>query len=181
MALLFGEAYGPTGPVLQVLGLALIFMYLNVLIGQFFISVDRQNVWTVIIAVSVAFMASLTYFLVPLCQRLFGNGALGGAFSLLAAEAIMVLIGAVLLRGQLISRALLWSSTRILFAGAVMLAVIWPVQGAVLALPIILGMVVYLGLILLLRVVPREDLAVLQTFLGSILGRLRPRASGDTR
>ena len=181
VALLFGEAYGPTGPVLQVLGLALIFMYLNVLIGQFFISVDRQNVWTVIIAVSVAFMASLTYFLVPLCQRLFGNGALGGAFSLLAAEAIMVLIGAVLLRGQLISRALLWSSARILFAGVVMLAVIWPVQGAVLALPIILGMVVYLGLILLLRVVPREDLAVLQTFLGSILGRLRPRASGDTR
>jgi O-antigen/teichoic acid export membrane protein len=175
VALIFGPEYGPTGPVLQVLGVALIFMYLNVLIGQFFTATDRQNVWTVTIAISVAVMAGLTFYLVPLCQRLLGNGALGGAFSLLLSEASMVIIGAALLRGKLISRALLWSIARVLVAGGAMLAVVWFLRDAMLLIPIVVGMLVYPAMVLLLRIVPREDLIALRSFAASLLARLRPR------
>jgi len=170
--LIFGSEYGPSSSVLQVLGVTLIFMYLNVLIGQFFTATDRQNVWTVTIAVSVVLMAGMTVLLVTLCQQYLGNGALGGAFSLLCSEATMALIGVVLLRGKLLSRALIWNVARILIAGGVMLAAVWFLRDAMLLLPIVTGMLVYPSMVLLLRILPREDFVVLQTFMGSIVGRL---------
>lgn len=173
VSFIFGAEFGPTGPVLQVMGLALIVMYLNVMIGQYFTSIDRQNTWTVTIALSAVMMAGMTVVIVPWCQQLFGNGAVGGAISLLLAEASMVVVGGWLLRRELLNRALIWSIARIAIAGLVMVLAVWLARSTPLALMIGLGATAYSAMILLLRIVPREDFELLRAFVGSLLGRLR--------
>src|SRR5262249_44803858 len=48
VVLLYGQAFAPSGPVLAIMGVVLICTYQNILLGRFLISIDRQNVWTLV-------------------------------------------------------------------------------------------------------------------------------------
>ena len=72
--LLYGNDFVPSGPILAVLGLALVLTYQNILIGQFLISIDKQSVWTLLLAAAALTTVLLDWFLVPWCQANWGNG-----------------------------------------------------------------------------------------------------------
>jgi hypothetical protein len=54
-----------------------------------------------------------------------------------------------------------------------MAAVAWWLRRLFIAVPVLVGALVYAGLVLLLRIVPREDLAMVLGLFKSALGRLR--------
>jgi O-antigen/teichoic acid export membrane protein len=171
--LLYGADFAPSGHILGLLGIVLIFTYLNTFLSQLLISADRTGRWNVVMLCAVLLTIPLDLVLVPWTQATFQNGALGGVTAFLFTEAIMV-CGAVLL---LPKGTLQWSNVRTaalsLVAGLLMLAASWWWRESMMILSVVVGAAVYVGAVLLLRVVPRQDLLMLRDGFAQVLGRLR--------
>lgn len=169
--LLFGPEFTNSGPILAVLGISLIFMYQNVLLGQFLISVDRQNYWTTVMAVATILLIVLDMLLIPLAQRWWGNGAIGGALSYVITELGMVIAGIRLLPKGTLGGGNGRFAARVGLAGCAMVAVVWSLQNYLIVIPIVAGAVVYLALALLLGVIPKSDLKRLRTSTQQLWGK----------
>jgi O-antigen/teichoic acid export membrane protein len=171
--LLYGAEFAPSGPILGMLGIVLIFTYLNTFLGQLLISTDRTGPWNMVMLAGVVLTAPLDLILVPWTHTTFGNGALGGATAFLFTEAGMV-IGAVMLMPK---GMLLWANVRTaalcLCCGLVMLATSWWWRDTMMPLSILVGAITYISLIFLLRVVPHDDLLVLKDVGMLVIGKLR--------
>lgn len=161
--LLYGPEFAPSVPVLQVLGVTLIFMYFNILIGQYFTSTDKQNTWTACIAIFTVVMILATIFLIPMSAARLGNGAIGAAVGLLLAEAGMAIIGLFLLR-NLLSWSTAWMALRVSLLGLLMVAAVWALREQFIAIQVLAGAFVYGLGVALLRLVPPDDLRLLWNF-----------------
>ena len=175
VALLFGPDFAGSGPILALMGIVLILTYQNMLVGQFLISTDRQNRWTIVMAVATLATVPIDLLAVPWCQASFGNGAIGGAISFLITEIGMLIVGLRMLPVGSLGRTTLSTVIRALIAGGVMAAAAWPFRSQFIAVPVIVGAVVYLGLAWLLQVVPRDDRALLADLVRNMSRRLRRR------
>jgi O-antigen/teichoic acid export membrane protein len=175
VTLLLGSAFTQSGPILALMGIVLIFTYQNILIGQFLISTDRQNSWTLIMIVAAAITVPLDLILVPWCQREFGNGAIAGALSFIVTELGMVFVGIWLLP----KGSLGWSNgvtaIRIIIAGLAMVGAAWWARDMFIAIPVIVGTITYIGMIAILRVVPSEDIMLFKEMAQGIMRKLRQR------
>jgi O-antigen/teichoic acid export membrane protein len=173
--LLYGVSFAEVGPVLGLLGLVIIPTYLNILLGQFLTSTDRQNAWTIVILVATVVTIPLDIILVPWCQATFGNGAIAGSLTFLITELAMAATGIWLMPRGSLGVANLRVAIQALLAGLVMVGATWWFRDLFIAIPVLVGAVVYVGLILLLRVVPHEDLQLFKQFAQNGLLRLRRR------
>ena len=174
--LLYGPEFAQSGPILAVLGVVMIFTYLNTLLGQLLISTDRTNKWNLVMIGGILMTVPLDLVLVPWTRDTFGNGALGGTMAFLFTEFEMV-VGAVLL---LPKGTLQWSNVRTaslaLLAGVAMLGAGWWLRETMLPLSILVSAVTYIGLVFLLRIVPQQDLLLLKDMALQILKRVRRKA-----
>jgi len=177
--LVFGSAFAPGGTVLQVLALALSFMYCNILLARFLNAVDRPLVWTRVMAVALLVLVPVTALAVPFCQARLGNGAVGGAIGFLVAELGMTLVGLTLLPRNTLDRALLWKTARIVLCGLATALVAWRLRSYFVAVPVLAGVATYLATMLALRVPSREDWELGRDLAQATLRRLR-RLSGST-
>ncbi len=178
---LFGPEFVNSGPILAVEGLALICMYQNVLLGQYLISIDRQNSWTVVMAVATFLLIGLDLMLIPWSHARWSNGAIGAAAAYGITELCMVIAGILLLPKGTLGRGNLWSAIRIFAAGGVMCAVAWGLSTLFIGVPIVAGVAVYLVMILLLQVLPKEDYQLLLNAVQGFLhrqNRATPEAIG---
>lgn len=172
--LIFGAEFANSGPILAVFGIVLILTYQNILFGRFLIAADRQNAWTIVMALATLATVLLDALLIPWCAAQFHNGAIGGALSFVVTEAAMMLMGLYLLPKGSLQLANLWTAGRVLIAGILMLLVVWPLQHFFIAIPIFVGALTYLSLIFLLRLVPREDREVLWELMQQLQNKLHP-------
>lgn len=173
MVLLFGEAFVPSGAILQVLGFVIIFMYLNVLFGQYFNSIDRQHVWTTVVITAALMIIPLTFLLVPWCQRVFGIGALGGAFSFLITEVGQFVAGWFLApKGTLNWRVVRYIG-QVALAGALMVACVWLVRDMFIVIPVMVGALSYSILAILLRVISKDDMELIRRAGRGLIARIR--------
>jgi O-antigen/teichoic acid export membrane protein len=179
--LLFGPEFVQSGPVLAIMGIVLVMTYQNMLLGQYLISTDRQNTWTWVMAIACLVTVPLDFYLIPLCERLYQNGAIGGAISFLVTELGMTLFGATLLPKGTLRRSNAWLAVRILAAGLLMVVSAWGLRQMFIAIPILVGACVYLFLVWALRIIPKEDWELLQSLLHSVLSKLRKSASSPTK
>jgi O-antigen/teichoic acid export membrane protein len=171
--LLFGPAFAQSGPILSLMGIVLIFMYQNVLIGQFLISTDRQNSWTVIMIIATAITIPIDLICVPWCQQTFGNGALAGPISFILTEFGMAAIGIYLLPKGSLGWSNLRSAARILVAGLVMFGAAWWTRDMFIVIPIIVGATTYVSLILLLKVISKEDISIFKQMAQTMIQKVR--------
>ncbi len=170
--LLFGTEFSQSGPVLTTLGIVLILTYVNVLLGQFLISMDRQNQWTAIMLIATVLTVPLDLIFIPWCERIFANGAIGGALSFIVTELGMMIIGFILMPRGMLSRSNIWYAVRVVIAGLVMVGATWWSRNLLLFVPILIGMVSFTSMIALMRVVPREDIIFLKSLMQSVRKRL---------
>lgn len=173
VVLLYGDDFKNSGDVLSIMGIVLIFTYLNMLVGKFLISMNLQNKFTVVMAIAMIVSIPLDLILVPWCQKTFGNGAIGGALSFVVTEFGMLIIGMYLLPTGSLSKANVWVGVRIFLAGIIMAFVVAQIRDLFIVIPIIVGILTYAGLVLLFRVLPKEDIALFQTMGKSIFVKLR--------
>lgn len=170
--LLYGTEFTNSGPVLAAFGIVLILTYLNMLVGQFLISIDRQTPWAIVMFVATLATIPLDLWLIPWSDGTYGNGALGGAFAFIITEIGMLASGLYLLPSKTLGLSNVWSAIRILTAGLTMLGTAWWFQEQFIGVPIAVGAAVYITLILLFRVIPKEDMESVKESIQSLAGRL---------
>jgi O-antigen/teichoic acid export membrane protein len=169
--LLFGDGFAKSGPVLAVMGLAMIFTYQNILLGNFLISTDRQYGLTVLIGLAMLATIPLDIVLVPWCQKTLDNGALGGALSYVITEA-GIFIGCLRLLPQgTFDREQARISVSVLIVGLIMVITTWWLRHLFIAIPIVFGAVIYIGLLVLLRLLHQEDWQMLKHLGKDVLGK----------
>jgi O-antigen/teichoic acid export membrane protein len=99
--LLYGSAYRQSIPVMVILGLCIPPMYMNILMSQVVVAMNRQVVWTWVMLGTTVVNPPINLALIPLTQHAYGNGAIGAAISLLLTELICVGAGYALI-GRLV-------------------------------------------------------------------------------
>jgi O-antigen/teichoic acid export membrane protein len=177
VALLYGPAFAPTAPVLAVNGVVIIFTYLTILIGQYLVSTDRQRIWGTVILLMTALTIPLDLVLIPWTVEHYNNGAIGGALSFVVTELIMLTIGFQMLPRGALGWSTLRSSLLIGMAGLGMAVVAWYFRPYFIAIPVIAGAITYVSLVLLLRVIPREDLDLIVRMGRQAVGKVRRKVS----
>jgi O-antigen/teichoic acid export membrane protein len=179
VVLLYGEEFTASGPVLSILGVVLIFTYINTLLGQLLISTDRTSKWNMVMIGWALLTIPLDLFLVPWTRDVYQNGALGGALSYLLTEGGMVM-GAILL---LPKGTLQWSNLRTatlsLVSGLMMISTSWWFRENFMIVSILVGAVTYIAAVLLLRVIPHEDMLLIKETIMNMIGRLRRKHVGE--
>jgi len=101
IGLLYGSAYANSVPVMVILGLCIPAMYLNIMLSQVLIAMNRQAVWTWVMAATTVVNPLFNLALIPWTQDRYGNGAIGAGISLLLTELVCVGAGYVLI-GRLV-------------------------------------------------------------------------------
>ena len=149
ITLLFGPAFQPAVPVLQVLSLALLPMFLNSQFAQILTANDRQWSWTGIMMACVGVNVGINFVLIPFAVHYWHNGALGAAAALVCTEVIMTVYGMILLRDVVMERALGRTAVGALLAGAAQWSVVWLMgsQWLLLVVGEALGVGIYVALV----------------------------------
>jgi O-antigen/teichoic acid export membrane protein len=100
--LVYGPSFAHAVPVLIILGLNLIPMYLNMMLGSVLVAANRQGSWNWLFVGATIFNPAVNFVLIPLTQRQLGNGAIGAAIALALTEALIACAGfAIVGRGIL--------------------------------------------------------------------------------
>lgn len=157
-----GEAFRPASQVLVVFTVALGAQFLNILLGNYLISIDRTRFFNVLLFCMTAITIPLDLILVPFARDRFDNGAIGGAMATVITEVIMVVAMAALLGRVILTRRLLVRFAKAGTAAVAMLAAVWPLRDEVLPVPIAVGAVTYVGVLILLRAFEPEELDLLR-------------------
>jgi O-antigen/teichoic acid export membrane protein len=121
--LLYGHQYAESVPVMVGLGLCIPAMYLNIMMAQVLIAMNRQAVWTWVMAGTVVINPLFNLALIPFTQHHYGNGAIGASISLLLTELVCVGAGYVLI-GRLVFD---WGSARRSLLGLGIAGAMWGV------------------------------------------------------
>lgn len=88
--LLYGEKYHGSVPVMAILGVAIIFTYINTLTDQFLVATNRQLEWTKVMVVATVANPFLNFVLITVCDKQFHNGAIGAALAFMFTEMLMI-------------------------------------------------------------------------------------------
>jgi O-antigen/teichoic acid export membrane protein len=121
--LLYGADYAESVPVMVGLGLCIPAMYLNIMMAQVLIAMNRQAVWTWVMAGTVVINPLFNLALIPFTQHHYDNGAIGASISLLLTELVCVGAGYVLI-GRLVFD---WGSVRRTVLGLGIAGAMWGV------------------------------------------------------
>ncbi|HLW00777.1 MAG TPA: flippase [Ktedonobacterales bacterium] len=168
---LYGLAYGESVPVMTVLSVMVVPMYLNIQVYQLLVVVGRQSAWTKVMAAACVINPLMNLVLIHYYQVHHQNGAFGAAWAMLLTEGLMAVVGIVLLPRGILSWSNAVSFVKSASAAGLMGLAIWYTQGYFIAIPIIVGGVIYVGAILLLGVLPHEELEMLYTVGAKVLSK----------
>jgi O-antigen/teichoic acid export membrane protein len=153
---LFGSSYDPSEPALRILALSLGFAFVNnAFIGALSAS-DHQASFTWAAGWSLVANLALNLALIPTF------GYIGASWATVMTEIVLGIVGWTL-TARHIGHVAVWQlSWRVVFAGLVMGAAIYPLRnlgGVTMAIPIVLGVAVYGGAVLLMRALTNEEIA----------------------
>ncbi|MDO8571231.1 MAG: flippase, partial [bacterium] len=151
---LYASAYLPTIGILQVLSLSVLFGFLIYPPGSVLAAVNRQKVNTVIYGIAAAINIGVNILFIP------SLGALGSAIASALSNAFIVVVSLFMTRSYWVEcwRELAGSASKISFSAIGMGVTVFIMDGKLpLFFSILLGATVYSGLIVALRVFPKEE------------------------
>lgn len=157
LELVYGRAdFQNARPVFQVLGFALLTVYVNAGVGWTLISLNFEGRLLPVSLAAAALNIALNLLLIPTWQHV------GAAAATLASELLIGVAYIALLPKWLLQRESLAVALKATLAATVMSLVVLAADGLPTLPRVVLGMMTYLVAVLLLRVLPREDLVMLQ-------------------
>lgn len=175
VTLIYGSDFTNAGPVLQILGFVVVFTALNTLLGQQLIAMGKQMALTRLSFVAVLVTIPVDLLLIPWTQETFGNGALGGALAYVITEAMIIGGSIRLLPKGTLSWPTLSLAARAILAGVAMIAVAWTVKDMFLLFPILAGILTYVPLMFVFRLVSDQDQQLILSLANKVWGRFRSR------
>lgn len=161
--LLFGSDFAGAGPVLAVMGLALVATFPSILFGRYALAIGKQRFWAALMIVATVATVPLDLVFVSWTDRAFDNGAIGGSMSFLVTETFLVVVGAWRLMPQLFDRSTVLRLAKTAVAATAMCAAVWPLRAAFIAVPIVAGAVTYCAAVAAFHVLTTEDVTQLRS------------------
>jgi O-antigen/teichoic acid export membrane protein len=152
-----------SAPAVRILALGIVFMFVNNTFIGALNAIDRQLMFTWAALGSMVVNVSLNLVLIP------PFGYIGASWATVATEVALTVLGYILTARYLAAVPVLGLSWRVLLAGLVMGLALWPlrgVEGPATLLVIAGGAVVYAAVVLLLRALDHEELALLRRAVG---------------
>ncbi len=160
---LFGDAFTSSGGVLALFALAIPATYLLIVLGGLAIATGRERVWVQLQLAALGTTIALNVVLIPLADRRFGNGALGGAWTTLAIEYAMLPIAVRLIQPELFDSPTVRHLLRVGVSAAVMGGVVLAASAALpLAALVLVGAIAYGGILFAVGGVPFDDVRQLR-------------------
>lgn len=155
--LVYGDEFSNASEVVAIGGVVISLTYLTTIFAMFLISMDKEKSVTIFIALGAILTIPLDMYLVPFFQAQIDNGAVGGVVAYAITESV-ILTGVLYLmpKGALGPSALAFS-IRVVAAGAIMAAAMYPLRQQFLPIPIAVGAVVFVLAAALLRLTTAED------------------------
>jgi O-antigen/teichoic acid export membrane protein len=154
--------YGPgpfehAGPNLQVLGLSILLVCIDVVLGTALIARGKEKPWAGMAIAAAFFNPLVNLWAIPLTVRLWGNGGIGASAATALTELLMMFGALWLMPRGVFSRRNVVVGLKGCLLGGAMLALLrwWGTENLLLLIPA--GALFYLPLALLLGVLPRED------------------------
>ncbi len=147
--------YAGSEPALQILALAIVFMFADNTFAATLNAIDKQNVFALVAMVGLVINVGVNLVVIP------RYGYLGASWAVVVTEAALVVVGWFVLRAQLGTIPLLRTSWKSIVAGVVMGAFIYvanPHQNRVLLFVVVVASAfIYGAALLVLRVADREE------------------------
>jgi O-antigen/teichoic acid export membrane protein len=157
----FGPEYGGGAAALAILVCALAISfpgYANVATA-YALGLERRL--AVILPAVVVVNAAANAILIP------NFGIKGAAAATLGSELLFMVLVMVRLHGSGLRLPPLWRIGKAATSAGVMAGAVWPLRHIVLAVPILVGALVYVGMLLLLRAFDREDVDLVRSLVRS--------------
>jgi len=171
---LYGNGYGPTAVVLEILAVTLVPVYIATLLGTVMVTNDRQNAWTWMTAGLAVANIGLNLILIPSFHRVGQHGGYAAATAVLITD-LATAVGVLVLASPAIRGAVARcgpDGLRSLLATLGMAALVWPVRDQMFLIPVAVGAAAYVCLGGVLRVVPPAELEVLKQVLSRTAARM---------
>jgi O-antigen/teichoic acid export membrane protein len=155
--------YPGSEPALQILALAIVFMFADNTFAATLNAIDKQNVFAFVAMVGLVINVGVNLVVIP------RYGYLGASWAVVVTEAALVVVGWLVLRAQLGTIHLVRASWKAVVAGLLMGLFIYvanPHQSRVLLFVIVVASALIYGAVLLvLRVADREEISVIRNAL----------------
>jgi O-antigen/teichoic acid export membrane protein len=155
--------YAGSEPALQILALAIVFMFADNTFAATLNAIDKQNVFALVAMVGLVINVGVNLVVIP------RYGYLGASWAVVVTEAALVVVGWLVLRAQLGTIPLLRTSWKAVVAGLVMGVFIYvanPHQNRVLLFVIVVAAaLIYGAMLLVLRVADREEMSLIRNAL----------------
>jgi len=179
--LLYGGAFESAAPIVVVLCLTLLPIFTATLVNGQLIAADRQMAWTGVMAACCVVNPALNLTLIGLFERVYHNGALGASYALLITDSLVGVAAVALLPRDVLGkvRTILPQVFRAALAAGIMGAGVWALREQFVLVPVVAGLVIFIGSALALRAFAPDDLVIVRRLtdrLGVKLG-LRRAAS----
>jgi O-antigen/teichoic acid export membrane protein len=157
------ELYANSEGALQILALAIVFMFADNTFAATLNAIDKQNVFALVAMVGLVINVGVNLIVIP------RYGYLGASWAVVVTEAALVIVGWIVLRAQLGTIRLVSTSWKALVAGVVMGAFIYvanPHQSRVLLFVVVVASAfIYGAVLLVLRVADREEMSLIRNAL----------------
>jgi O-antigen/teichoic acid export membrane protein len=155
--------YSGSEPALQILSLAIVFMFADNTFAATLNAIDKQNVFAFVAMVGLVINVGVNLIVIP------RYGYLGASWAVVVTEAALVVVGWLVLRAQLGSIRAVSTGWKAIVAGLVMGLFIYianPHQSRILLGVVVLASaVIYAAVLLALRVADAEEMRVIRSAL----------------
>jgi len=150
-------AFQNAGLPLKIMGLSILLVCVDVLLGSTLIAKGREKAWSLMAVAAAVFNPAMNAWMIPFTQQRWGNGGIGAAAATLLTEALMMAGALSLMPRGILSRRSLFTAVRAGAAAVGMAAflTLWPWTSVFAAVPA--GAAVYSAFALLFRVIPQAD------------------------
>jgi O-antigen/teichoic acid export membrane protein len=157
------ELYPNSEGALQILALAIVFMFADNTFAATLNAIDKQNVFALVAMVGLVINVGVNLIVIP------RYGYLGASWAVVVTEAALVIVGWLVLRAQLGTIRLVSTSWKALVAGIVMGVFIYvanPHQSrALLFVVVVASALIYGAVLLVLRVADSEEMSLIRNAL----------------
>lgn len=171
LSLLYGAAYAQSVPVLVILGITLIPMCLNMILGTIGVAANRQAVWNWLMVGATVFNPTANAILIPLTQHQFGNGGIGAAIAMVLTEGLVATTAMVIFGRRILGASTVRRVARMAVAcgGSGLVVHLLRSTGPVPSL--LAGACALVALVLLLRAITPEEQRAILAFAERSVGR----------
>jgi len=163
--------YGPgpfenSVPCLELFSASILLVCVDVLLGSVLIARGKEKSWSFMAIAAALFNPLLNLIFIPYTQRAYGNGGIGAAAATVLTEALMMAGALWLLPAGVLCRQNLVTFLKAALLSGAMVAGLQRLPLPHAAWMVLAGSVFYVVFALLIRVIPREDVAHLRHALG---------------